>query len=71
MLLRGAAPNLPDGECGHPLEYGGAAPTDQAVGLGLAAGSRHGTCGDAGHLLQDDQGEKLAEVVLAFIAATP
>jgi haloalkane dehalogenase len=34
-------------------------------------GQTHSTIAGAGHFLQEDQGERLAEVVLAFIAANP
>jgi haloalkane dehalogenase len=34
-------------------------------------GQAHTTIAGAGHFLQEDQGERLAEVVLAFIAANP
>ena len=34
-------------------------------------GQAHTTIIDAGHFLQEDQGERLAEVVVEFIAATP
>ena len=34
-------------------------------------GQRHTTIANAGHFLQEDKGEELARVVLAFIAANP
>jgi haloalkane dehalogenase len=36
-----------------------------------AAGQSHTTIGGAGHFLQEDKGEELAEVITAFVDATP
>jgi haloalkane dehalogenase len=47
-----------------------AAPVLQKLVPGCA-GQPHTTIANGGHFLQEDQGERLAEVVLDFIAATP